>query len=318
MGFSNDFGFSFSQWKLFTSCSRRWYLEKIRSWQGWNSSAPAEARHAYRLKQMQGVFGLAGSVVHDIARQVVVDGIDRQTAEARYDSRMRLAWRQARHEAGLLFTDRAKHKVNLFELFYSGHDIDVDRFSRIAFERGLEAVGGIFESTPYRHLQDGAELIEAEELRKIHVGFRSDAAVPTWVKVDLVYRYDGAVYLWDWKTGKPGQGDHEQLLLYGVYGIEAKYAKRPDDLRLGLCYVRTDAEEIFTPSADALARTIDRVVRSATQIRAKLPDPAINQAPMHGFPRTRDLAICKTCEQFFACKGHRDVGAPERIAAGFE
>ena len=320
MAFTNDFGYSHSQWRTYDECARRWWLSKVQMWNGWNAGAPTAKRHAYRLKQMSNVWMLSGRTVHDIARQVVVDGIDLVTAETRYDAMMRQAWREAQGEAKVLFSSDPKRKTNLFELFYTGHGIDdLERYAKLAVNRGRDAVAAVFRSDPYRHVrQEGAEIIEAEEMRQVAIGLRQDATVPVWIVRDLAYRHGGQVWLWDWKTGNPQATDRDQVITYGLGSIEFGEVDRTDQLRLGLAYLKTGTADVFTLTSSAIESIVDKVVRRSAKIKAKLNDPAINDAPASRFPRTTDTSKCRRCELFFACRGHRDLQRPDHNAPGFE
>lgn len=319
MGFENEFSFSFKQWRTIQECPRRWWLEKIGSWKGWFRSAPAAARHAYRCKQMSGSFMLAGHLVHEIAKEAVVDELERRAAEDAFHERMRQSWREAKVEAQKLFSDDPKHLTNLFELFYRGHDIgNVKRFGAAAFRRGIACVEAIYRSAPYEEARAG-QIIEAEKLRRTMIGLKKAAAVPVWLMIDLAYRdSDGVTWLWDWKTGKPGDSDIVQVLIYALAAMDLMDAEDPSNLRLGIMYLKNESEVIFTPEPEQLSDIATRAEEEGHKLRSMLDRPDRNEAPKSRFPRTEDLETCRRCQMFFACKGHRDLGRPDHLATGFE
>ena len=309
MGFSNDFGFSFSQLRKFESCPRRWWLEKVQAWSGWNRKAPARARLAYRCKQMTSVFALSGRIVHECAENAIKEGVELGDALEFFETKMRNGWKQARVEAGLDYSDRAKHKTNLFELFYINTGIDdVHPFARAAFDRGYKCVEAIYRSKALEGARHG-QVEEVEELRQIEV-----RGVPVWVTIDLAYRDDdGLLWIWDWKTGKRREDDRDQLALYALYATSA-YGISLEDLRLGLAYLKEGVDEEFVVDPIAVERMKDRIEAESLKIRSVLPNPERNEAASASFPETQDSSVCQKCTMFFACKGHRDLSRPEFVA----
>ncbi len=310
---TNDRSFSFSAARAFDECSRRWWLQKIGSWEGWNGNATSLQKHAYRGKNMQNVWTLAGDVVHQMAVTQIRFKHDPEALVERYVGKMRAGWIQAKREADLLFSGDPKNAVNLHELFYTGTNIDdLDGYAVQAFERGRTCVENIFQSEGFLMLKNGGKLIEQEQL---HSFFVDDVKV--WVQLDLMFDdKSGTRWVWDWKTGKPSEKDEKQLGVYALYvdslGIDVA------DVMFGLAYLATGEDQVHTFTAARLEGLRDEIRTESGRIFEQLTSKKYNEAPPENFLRTDDLERCKRCELFFACKGHCDLTNLTHIESGFE
>lgn len=94
--FKPDFAFSFSRWKSFQACPRRYWLETIGSWGGWEPDAPERAQLLYRLSKMETLFSLGGQVTHAVIAEGLEDRqLDADGAVEVGNDQMRRGWWQS-------------------------------------------------------------------------------------------------------------------------------------------------------------------------------------------------------------------------------
>ncbi len=64
--FANNFSWSASRDRLFRSCPRAYFYNYYGYWNGWNDRADESTKLIYKLKKLQSLPLLAGSIVHDV------------------------------------------------------------------------------------------------------------------------------------------------------------------------------------------------------------------------------------------------------------
>ena len=135
--------------------------------------------------------------------------------------------------------------------------------------------------------------------------FDVDGAVAT-VKLDYVARSrdDGAIYVFDWKTGKPNpwnaDGNRLQMGCYVSWAIE-HYGKRPKDIRSEMVYLSNGERVPFSFHPTQLSRIRDVIIRGYSEMNA-----SYDIATFNANPSPRRCAGCNfstVCPHSMAAKG---------------
>ena len=289
----NEFSWSQTRSEKLKGCPRAYYWQYYGKWNGWRSDAPEEARRAYRLSKMTNLDLFAGSVVHEVAENVLLgarSGRETTPDAAREDARRRLneGWKQSRERRYL--TD-PKSAVNLFEHYYQAPlgSQDVDRIR----EKVFRCVDNFFRSEALSFLRGvtAENWLAVESLGHFHVD-----GVKVYAKPDVAVRdaATGTIFLFDWKTGKESASNDVQLAGYALYALET-YGAKAGEVETVLVYLKEATIKSWTPDEATLAAARDAIRASVAEMRGLLADVAKNVARKEDFAMTSDRRTCRSC-----------------------
>jgi hypothetical protein len=306
----NTFCWSFSQAKDFVECNRRHYWNRYGFWGGWEAGASAQARTAYRLKQMDNKWSLIGeavdaAVLETLQRRLVGAELSLDAALAKASRRLRDAWRQ--HQSGKWRSD-PKHCVCIRELYYdeipSERSADRDIWADAVKERTETCLQNFFvHLLPHMPACAPRDLlpiarIEAGDPEHFFLGQVKIYAIPDWA-----YRQDDLVIIHDWKTGVKRTEHARQLAVYGVWA-QIAHAVPAGHVRLRAEYLES-GETVAIPYDDDIARdTCDTCMASVADMSAHLVDGDIERnqpQPVEEFPKTDNLRYCRHCNYRELC-----------------
>ncbi len=299
----NTLSWSASRAKTFTTCKRKYYLQYYAKWGGWSADSLPEQQLAYRLSKMTALPMLVGSAVHDTIKLMLSRlawGQPPLENPGHYARRILLAkaWDDAEHER---WRESPKHHPPVFEIYY-GEIPSRERLKAFGAQasRALHTFG---QSTIYRALlnDDPARWLTLDR------GPRGGDVIrpmvddtPVWAIPDFARRLpDGRCEIWDWKTGRPRDGDELQLLAYGLFAHQV-WGYASSDIDLYACYL--DPEKAPRPVIpftfnDAQLSRVTRVIRDdVAGMLALLADPE-HHVPeaLSAFPMTDREVFCRNC-----------------------
>lgn len=290
-----EFSWSQSRDATFKECARKYYFHYYAAHNGWLQQADDRTRWAYRLKQLSNLHLVFGTVIHEMAHQVIADVHRQQPTEsaetwmktvrnrlnrAYLDSKERERWLQA-----------PKKTTMLHEMFYEAA-LPAKTVEQIKAK--IEpCVRHFFASATFEEISADRTvvLVEAEAMKT--TPFENDVM---YVIPDLVYRrQDGTMVIVDWKTGKEYSQNEDQTLLYALYAAE-QYRVPIEQIEIRLEYLNAGSHKRIVPS-DADMESIRQWVReSLEQMKSLLENVAQNKP----FPETFFAAApapmkCKSC-----------------------
>jgi hypothetical protein len=149
-----------------------------------------------------------------------------------------------------------------------------------------------------------------EDFQKFQLSTGEDVIV----KIDAGFRYEGKVYLLDWKTGMVSDSVIDQLTTYSMYALKQGWADKPEDIVIIPVYLAAYAEigEQATPHLNV---TMQHIKRQAGIIRSEYP--LLAQAfenkdnPLY-FHKTDNERACVKCHFRDMCDGAKtEVGDKE-------
>ena len=306
----NTFCWSFSQAKEFAECKRRYYLNRHGSWKGWDAMAPADARAAYRLKQMRNKWALIGEAVDKaildvLSRMVVNAPISEAQALERAARELRTAWKQ--HQTGKWRED-PKHHVCIRELYYNEitaePGIDRDMWVERVKGRTDTCVKNFFTHVlPQLRGLAAAQVLPVARVQQGDPEHFHLARVKIYAIPDYAYRKDNCIVIHDWKTGMR-RDEHERQL--GIYGLWAhtKHGVLPPAIQLYIEYLESGETQPVGYDVGKASAMCDFIMESVNQMRKYLVDGDIDKnepLPIEAFPKTDDLARCRNCNYREAC-----------------
>jgi hypothetical protein len=298
-----EFAWSISRQRQLRDCPRAYYYRYYLSHNGWLREAPQESKLAYRLSKLTGLDALLGQEMDVRAREIEAaarGGTPLPTA-ADLEKRTRVALREAwRSSVDQRATFEAKpNSVTMLRTFY----IEGSRPSVVETDRLNEKLTvchqNLLVASHWERLRHcgsaGSVTIEA------FAHFYLDG-IKTYSAGDLAYVHDGAVYLIDWKSGRPGTDDPTQVILSTHSLLQANPALAGLPVRASLYYLLSGAERPVELPNDLEEFVIDTVDAGVREMRSFLSDVEAN-APleMADFPR-RESGLCGTCNFSELCR----------------
>lgn len=302
---TQTYAWSESRVRCLRECMWRYFLTYFLAWEGWLNSAPQEKRRAYTLKNMTNLPMFIGSVVHDIIEEIITSG--RKTGEwktlkeAQEDAiqRLRKGWKQSKDRR---WEASPKQNVNLAEHFYQ-EELDPAKLDSYK-QKALKSLKAFYDMPLFEVMQGLKEddWLTLEDFQK----FSFDTGEEVAVKIDCGFRYEGKVYLLDWKTGKVSNSVIDQLVTYSMYALKQGWAKKPSDVVIIPVYLAAYAEwgEQAIPHLNV---TMAHIKRQANIIRTEYPllaEAFENKDNPDYFPKTDNEHACKRCFFKDMCDGH--------------
>lgn len=301
-----ELSWSVSRQGQFDGCKRQYYYARYGSWGGWESGADPSRRELYVLKQMTGLYALAGDAVHVVIEQWFngqlggsQGGVEDLQKAAR--ERLNRAWKQSMdparpwerdpksfsrlveheyNEVTTTLTDRIRDRVNVcIENFFSMGALEAARSS------------------------DPSDRLSVETMGK----FRQDE-VDVYAVPDLAFRKDGEIHILDWKTGRPTPKHLEQLKTYVLYGMDKGWATSAEDFVLHAVYLLPAEVKTLRPSADDLEETRARIRAGIESMRAMHFDPWEDDHDLSGFPTDGAPGECRWCSFRRVCEAWPNGG----------
>jgi RecB family exonuclease len=289
----NEFSWSKSRHEKFNECLRLYYFNYYGAWGGWEENAEPEVRELYTLKNLTNRFQWTGSVVHDAIRRALTlckwgepPPLDRLTEDCR--QRMRAEFRYSRSRR---FRQTVSGRTfGLLEHEF-GEAISRDDWAA-AFETVRGALKAFYQS---EWLATARRLSRAQWLPIDEV----DSAIIDGVKFygapDFAYRVgDRGCVIVDWKTGRPRQGEREQILGYALYATY-KWGVEPDRVDGRLVYLGAGEQQRIMTTLEDIQGYRQYLRGSVARMRERLRDSERNRANIEDFPRTEAVQLCAHC-----------------------
>ncbi len=293
MDIVNEFSWSKSRHEKFNECLRLYYLHYYGAWGGWEEGAEAEVRELYLLKNLTNRFQWAGSVAHDAIRRaltlckwgeppprerLIEDCRQRMRAEFRYSRSRRFRQALSGRVFGLL-----EHEF--------GEPVTREDWAA-AFETVRLSLMRFYES---EWLATARRLSRAQWLPIDEVDSVIIDGVRFFGAPDFAYRVgDRGCVIADWKTGRPREGEKEQILGYALYAAY-KWGVEPDRVDGRLVYLGSGEEQRIATTPDALEGYRQFLRTSVARMRERLLDAERNRARIDDFPKTEDRSLCTHC-----------------------
>lgn len=288
---TNEFSWSYSRHRTFSTCKREYYYRYYGSWGGWEYYADELTQRLYRLKNMITLPMLVGDVVHrmiSVALESLKEGheIPSERVEADVIDEFKKAWRQSKKRE---WKTAPKRKVNLFEHYYGGNPTEQELLE--LRDTMIDSIHGFYLSDSYRFIKT---LSPREWLTKEELDSYIFQGTKIWVKLDFAARHGERIYLYDWKTGKGVTEDETQLAVYALYAQD-KWGIDLKDLRLFDIYLKKQLPVKMKLSKGTVETAKDVILQSINGMVDLLDDQTKNTAKIDSFPMVEDMAVCRRC-----------------------
>ncbi|WP_145188458.1 PD-(D/E)XK nuclease family protein [Planctomycetes bacterium Pla163] len=273
MALVHELSWSVSRSGLLADCARSYYNNYYLGWLGWERGAPVERKKAYRLKKLHSMATWAGDSLHVALadwfaeRQQGREAPGPDWVRDRALERLRQGYRESRDRADEW--DRRPSKLTRLSEHYYGEDSvdeatgEAARYGKRFVERIEKGVACFFEEPALARCRDTdpATWLACEELGTIELFGTKVYAIP-----DFALKDDGAVWIYDWKTGRPRERDRFQLSLYALYA-EQVWGVDPTDVVAVDVYLTTGELSEMRFDRAELEATLARVEESMARMR---------------------------------------------------
>jgi CRISPR/Cas system-associated exonuclease Cas4 (RecB family) len=292
---------SSSRKSTFRECKRKYYYNYYGAHNGWESSAPEEAKQAYRLKNLDGIYLILGSAVHEIAEFTckIIDSTSKLPEEAKLIDKIRDNLNRAYAESKNPETWYSSPKQNfMLQEFYYGDGLS-GRMIKLIKERMRKAVPNLLTSKSISEIiKDKCEIKIAESMDTFMMGNTAVYAIP-----DLVYKdKEGNWIVVDWKTGKEYDSHPAQITVYAIYIME-KFNIKAEDIKGRVEYLLTGHNRDVEITPDTVKKVRDEITESIKNMRKYLEDVEENiPGSKEKFPITGHTRFCKWCNFYEMCK----------------
>ena len=179
----------------------------------------------------------------------------------------------------------------MLQEYYYGEKLDEESVNEV--KRRIElCIDGFFNSKSYKDiLKEKSIVLEVDEGNFDYIFVHG---VKVFALIDMLYiNEDGDYVITDWKTGKIGEHDREQLLVYVLYVME-KYNVSLDKIKGRVEYLLLGESADYTFNEDDLSNINHRIGLDLNVIDAFLIDKELNQP--------RDKEYFRKCDSLNKCK----------------
>ncbi len=321
MTFTNRFGYSISRESMFDECPRRYYFHYYLSWRGWERTAPAVVREAFKLKRLVSTALWRGQLVHYIASKVLQSMKVKGRVPDRGDVTsymLDLFRKQLTFSSSGRYLSEPKKRGNRLRiewlaLFEHEYRIDIpDERIEQAKRECIECIENLFECSILDRIggSDPASwTIEDLDHAEFSQSFMLDG-VKIFAKTDFMYRgNDGTFNIIDWKTNRrtgSGSAGRARVQL-GIYAFHAREMLGQSLETIRLYEVNLlQGGRIIEHAADeeALEAASDHIRSGIDKLSSRLVDRDMGRneplSPAH-FP-TVENKRCRTCNFYRICK----------------
>jgi hypothetical protein len=283
------------------------------AWDGWLLNAPQEKQRAYMLKNMTNLPMWVGSLVHDIIEDIITvgrkTGVWKTLEQAQHDGiqALRKGWKQSTDKR---WQASPKQNINLAEHFYQ-EEIPSDRLA-LHKQKVLASLKAFYDCPLFAILQnlEKNDWLSLEDFQKFQLNTGEEVSV----KIDCGFRYNGKIYLLDWKTGRVSDTVIDQLTTYAMYALKQEWIDKPENIIIIPVYLAAYAE-LGEKAMPHLEVTIQHMKRQAGIIRSEYPllaEAFANKDDPSCFPKTDNEQACTKCFFRDVCEGAKtEVGKGE-------
>jgi len=300
------FAWSNSRAKLLNDCAYKYFLNYYASWNGWLKNAPEETKKLYLLKQMTNWPMHLGTIVHSIIENVINNYKNTGKIQSLAESErltielLNKAYKESKSKEWL--TD-PKNKINLFEDYY-GKKPSKEKLLEYR-TKALSCVGSFYKSKLLETIKklSPRDILPLEQFQQ----FETKTGEKISVKIDFAFKYNGKLYITDWKTGKVVDDTISQLVSYAMYALKIGWAKKLEDIVIIPAYLALFGSE----GDDSFPHTLIDMLAVKNQLKViqveykKLDEAHENRNNKDFFKMTDNIRSCSYCNFKEICPGSK-------------
>lgn len=317
---------SSSRKSVFNECLRKYFYNYYLAHNGWEDSAPEEARQAYRLKKLSGLHLLLGTAVHEAAeyiwKKIKADKNYVPTEQEIFENNIKEKIGKALKDSKELISDdelikkwqrNPKSYTFLCEYYYAKGKNAGEKKKNI-----VRNIGSKIQDKRKAVVKHLISSISIEELRKadpaavltenmdtFDICDDDNDITPVYAIPDLVYEGEsGERIIVDWKTGKEAAEHKDQVSIYAKY-FNQKDQTDFNNIKGRIEYLIDGKAVEIEVSEKSVDETCEMIRKSIKEMKNLIVDGKIagNQPEdMDRFPLTKVKKFCPWCSFYEMCK----------------
>ena len=280
-------------------------------WGGWERSATAEQKAAYRLGKMDNQWGLMGQ-----AAELAIMWILRQKQQNKpvhsdeawnTVARPFLTKNWTESQEGKWQTQPKKYCCLREHYYHVFSNKDEENTAKRKIAQQVQTCISNFTQTVLPRIQN-IKPIDELPIALPEAGGDVEHFIYEGVKVyaipDYAYRHDGKIFIHDWKAGKIKEQHKMQLLLYALWAQE-KHQGKLSDLLLFVEYLNENSVLPLEPTPEDMENLIARMSNSVAEMSEYLEDCDREKnipLPKEEWELAEDPRNCRLCNFYELCK----------------
>lgn len=296
--FKNEFSWSVSRDDIFRKCHRMYYFQYYGSWGGWEIDADDRTRMIYILKKLQNRQMWAGKKVHECIEntiKTIKDGHKSVNVGHSINKTLDTMRREFRSSKNKNYLADPK-TCALFEHEYDLACPETEWKSNA--DNVVECLKLFFNSDVYMEI---LKLTENQWLEMEQFPYFYFNDVKIYAVLDLAFRRNDKIIIYDWKTGKEdAERDRFQLACYGLFAIQ-KWDIKPENVILIDYFLSNGKKNEFRFVDFESDQIQDYILNSIDEMKKMLEDTEENIAREDNFPFTDNEQASRYCNYSKIC-----------------
>ncbi|MCA1808719.1 MAG: PD-(D/E)XK nuclease family protein [Kiritimatiellia bacterium] len=305
----NKFSWSVSAREDFEVCPRRRYWSKYAMWHGWKSSATPLQRTAYRLNKMDNRFTIQGNAVERAVMWALtqtrldVAPDPEQTYQTAARNYLNQCWSDSKNER---WRGDPKRHCCLHEHYYPDN---YNLSEQEMVENMMTTVKTCITNFTKTLLPELAAIPAANEIAVATTAVGDPESfmldeIKIYAIPDYVIRVDGALRIYDWKSGRPRPAHKDQMDIYGLWA-HCRHRRPDEPTTMHLAYLAEPRLLSAELMEDGPARTTAMIKDSVAHMAEYLENGDIQAnrpLPSDHWEMCPDMHVCYKCNFYELCR----------------
>lgn len=286
---------SISKMKVMQNCLREYYYTYYGSHNGWLYESSDEAKVSWRLKKLTNINIMFGEKLHNLMKGIIKNGwvANPEKIEKYIRNQLNSAIKESIEKQKSGDWDDYPRGEMLQEYYY-GEKLDDKVIANIK-EKLKSCSEGFINSKTYEEIRDRqCELLEADEEK---FSYLMVDGVKVFALLDLLYvNEDNQYVIVDWKTGKEGDYDAEQLMVYVLYVMD-KYKIPIENISCRVEYLLLNKYVEYKFMEEDIAIMKDKIDLDMKIINSMLSNESLNMPKdKEEFIKCDNIRKCEKCK----------------------
>ncbi|MDS0525071.1 PD-(D/E)XK nuclease family protein [Clostridium sp. SHJSY1] len=287
---------SISKMKVLQNCLREYYYTYYGSHKGWIYESGDEQKISWRLKKLTNIWLMFGDKLHEIIKYQIKDNENKISVE-----QMKVYMRNKLNSEVKASIEKVKTgewdeypKGEMLQEYYYEEGLREEVVKEIK-ERIEICTSALISSKSYNDIKNTEKKILEVDEGKFDSIFVS--GIKVYALIDLLYIDENGNYIIvDWKTGKIGEQDKEQLMVYAIYVME-RYGVNLDKIIGRIEYLLSGENVEYIFNIDDIEYIKYRIRMDLNVIDAFLEDKLQNKPiTKENFLMSENLNKCRKCK----------------------